>query len=47
MDNQLSSQLIEQKKDETYDNGNPVPCWGQAHKCGGIKTVNGILTLLS
>ena len=33
-------------KNETYDVGNPGPVLGQAQKCGRVKTVNGIATLL-
>jgi hypothetical protein len=31
----------------TYDVGNPDPGLGQAQKCGRVKPVNGIPTLLS
>jgi hypothetical protein len=34
------------KKTTTYDVGNPGPGLGQAHKCGRVKSVNGIPTLL-
>ena len=30
-----------------YDVGNPCPGMGQAHKCGGVKTDNGIPTFPS
>jgi hypothetical protein len=33
-----------QKKTMTYGIGNPGPGLGQAHKCGRVKQVNGILT---
>jgi hypothetical protein len=33
------------KMSTTYDAGNPGPGLGQAHKCGGIKPVNGISIL--
>jgi hypothetical protein len=35
------------KQTTTYDVGNPDPGLGQAHKCGGVKPVNGIRTLPS
>jgi hypothetical protein len=45
--NHVSSQILEQKnKTTTYEVGNPGPGWGQAQKCGGVKPVNGIITLL-
>ena len=30
----------------TYDVGNPGFCLGQAHKCGGIKPINGLPSLI-
>ena len=38
--------LIEHTKTMAYDVGNPVPGLGQAQKCGRVKPVNGIPTLL-
>ena len=33
-------------KTTTYEVGNPGPGLGQAQQCGGVKPVNGIITLL-
>ena len=35
------------KKTMKYDVVNPGPALGQAHKCGGVKPVNGVPTLPS
>jgi hypothetical protein len=40
---QPSLQLIEHKKD--LDNGNSSPSFGQAHICGWVKPVNGLVGL--
>ena len=48
MNNHISPRLIEHKKRKkttTHDRGNAVPSLRQAHKCGGVKLINGILTL--
>jgi len=45
--NILSPQLIEYKKDYNISLGNPGSGFRQAHKCGGVKPVNGIPTLPS
>jgi len=35
------------RKTTAYDVGKPSPGFGQVHKAGGVKPVNGILTLPS
>jgi hypothetical protein len=46
--NYLSSQLIEHKKNKKiYGVGNLSLAWDRHKKCGGVKQVNGILTLPS
>jgi hypothetical protein len=37
--------LTKHKKTTTYDDVNPDSDLGQAQTCGGVKQVNGILTL--
>ena len=46
MNNHLSSYLISLNANQTttYDVGNPGPGLGQAHKCDGVKPVNGTPT---
>ena len=39
--------LLNTKQTTPYDVGNPGPDMGQAQKCGGCKTTNGISTLPS
>jgi hypothetical protein len=36
---------MEHKENITYDIGDPGLVLGQAQKCGGVKQINGILTL--
>ena len=45
MNNNLSPELVEHKKDLKYDIGNPAFGLGHAHKYGGGKTVNVLPTL--
>jgi hypothetical protein len=42
----ILTKLAEHKKNTAYDVRNPGPYVGQVHTLGGIKPVNGILTLL-
>jgi hypothetical protein len=44
--NKMSNHLPLQTS-KIYGVGNPGPCLRQVSKCGGIKPVNGILTMLS
>ena len=44
--NHLSPELLDyKKKTRTYDVVNPGPGLGQAQKCGGVISVNGIPSL--
>jgi len=43
--NHLSSEANEQKKTIAYDIETPGPDFGQAYKCGGIKSFYGTSTL--
>ena len=46
MNNHVSSQIKEHTNTVTYYAGNPCHGLGQAHTCGGVKSANGIQTLL-
>jgi len=47
MNNHLSPQLIEHKKNQWHDFGNPGAGLEQAHSCGRVKPINGIPILCS
>ena len=44
--NYLSPQLIEYKKITTDEVGNLGPCLGQVKKCGGVKSLIGLVTYI-
>ena len=44
--NHLSPQLIEYKKITTDEVGNLGPCLGQVKKCGGVKSLIGLVTYI-
>ena len=39
--NHLSAEIIEHKKTTTHGINHPYSGLGQAHKCGGVKSING------
>ena len=39
--NHLSAEIIEHKKTTTHGVNHPDSGLGQAHKCGGVKSING------
>ena len=39
--NHLSAEIIEHKKTTTLGINHPYSGLGQAHKCGGVKSING------